>query len=148
MDLALLERDIAKEIVREGVPIRGAEVRFLRKSICSSMDQFGALLGLTAPAILKWEREPQKRLHPTHEVAVRALMAEKLNIAIEGRFTVLKGQAATPSRLAIRVANVPPRDTERRVVAQAARLPEPLRIMTPPRPGHAGARNLQGGPGD
>ncbi len=103
-DPAVIEREIAIEIVRQGIPIRGAEVRFLRKSLGLSMDIFGALLDLSAPAILKWERNAKRRLHPTNEVAVRALMAEQLNIELEGKFTVLKGKATNPARLTLRVA--------------------------------------------
>jgi DNA-binding transcriptional regulator YiaG len=100
-DLAVIEAEIAKEIVLQGIPIKGAEVRFLRKSLGLSMERFATPLGLSAPAILKWEREPQKRLHPTNEVAVRALMAERLNISVEGKFTVLKGKIVSPQRLTI-----------------------------------------------
>jgi DNA-binding transcriptional regulator YiaG len=103
-DLAVIEREIASEIVRQGIPIRGAEVRFLRKSLGMSMERFGRLLGLSPPAILKWERESQKRLHPTNEVAVRALMAEQLGVIVEGKFTVLRGKSASPGRLTLRVA--------------------------------------------
>jgi DNA-binding transcriptional regulator YiaG len=103
-DLALVQRRVAGEIIRQGIPIRGAEVNFLRKTLGASMEKFGALLGLSAPAILKWERAPRKRLHPTNEVAVRALMAEQLDIILEGKFTVLKGKAAAPDRLSLRVA--------------------------------------------
>lgn len=103
-DLAVIEREIASEIVRQGIPIRGAEVRFLRKSLGMSMERFGRLLGLSPPAILKWERESQKRLHPTNEVAVRALMAEQLGVIVEGKFTVLRGRASNPGRLTLRVA--------------------------------------------
>lgn len=100
-DLAVIEREIAGRIIRQGIPIRGAEVKFLRKSLGLSMERFGALLGLSAPAILKWERAPQKRLHPINEVAVRALMAERLGIFVEGNFTVLKGKPVTPDRLSL-----------------------------------------------
>ena len=104
VDLAFIERDIAGEIVRQGVPIRGAEVQFLRKSLALSMEKFGRLLGITAPAILKWERARTRRLEPINEVAVRALMAEQLDIEMKGRFTVLKGNPTTPTRLDLRVA--------------------------------------------
>lgn len=103
-DLTQVERRIAIEIVRHGVPIRGAEVQFLRKSLGLSLDRFGKLLGLSAPAILKWERARGKRLEPTNEVGVRALMAELLGIPLQGSFTVLKGIPATPRRLLLRVA--------------------------------------------
>ena len=100
-DPAPIERDIAAEIIRQGVPIRGAEVQFLRKSLGASLQKFGMLLGLSAPAILKWERARMKRLAPINEVAVRALMAELLGIRLEGTFTVLKGNLDTPTRLSL-----------------------------------------------
>jgi DNA-binding transcriptional regulator YiaG len=103
-DVSLIEKDIAREIIRQGIPIRGVEVQFLRKSHAFSLAKFGNLLGLSAPAILKWERNKTKRLDPINEVAVRAAMAEQLDIEIAGRFTVLKGVLATPSRLSLKVA--------------------------------------------
>jgi len=103
-DPALIERLIATEIVRRGVPLRGAEVQFLRKTLGLSMARFGKLLGLSAAAILKWERARSQRLLPANEVAVRALIAEQLDLAIEGKFSVLKGMADTPERLMLRVA--------------------------------------------
>lgn len=103
-DLCLVERDIAREIVRRGIPIRGAEMQFLRKSLGLSLAKFGGLLGLSAPAILKWERARTKRLEPINEVAVRALMAEQLGIEMKAAFTALKGSSETPTRLSLRVA--------------------------------------------
>ena len=104
-DPGLIEKEIAAEIVRRGVPIRGAEVRFLRKSLGLSLERFGRMLGLSAPAIMKWERARERRLDPTNEVSVRALMAENLGIALAGKFTVLKGSPDTPSRLLLRLAS-------------------------------------------
>src|SRR3990172_2610369 len=63
-DPARIEREISGEIIRRGVPIRGAEVQFLRKSLGASLQKFAMLLGLSAPAILKWERARMKRLAP------------------------------------------------------------------------------------
>lgn len=100
-DPARIEREIACEIVRQGVPIRGAEVQFLRKCLGTSLQKFGTLLGLSAPAILKWERARMKRLAPINEVAVRALMAEMLDIQLEGKFTVLRGNHDIPRQLAL-----------------------------------------------
>jgi DNA-binding transcriptional regulator YiaG len=103
-DPALIEREIAREIILQGIPIRGAEVQFLRKSLSLSMERFGRLLGLSAPAILKWERAREKRLDPTNEVAVRALMIERLNLALDGKFSTLRGKSETPHRLCLHVA--------------------------------------------
>jgi DNA-binding transcriptional regulator YiaG len=103
-DVAVVERGIAREIVRQGIPIRGAEVQFLRKCLGLSLERFGALLGLSAPAILKWERAREKRLQPVSEVAVRALLAEQLQIPLDGKFSTLKGHPETPDRLLLHVA--------------------------------------------
>ena len=70
VDLSLVERKIAREIVKQGVPLRGAEVQFLRKCLGFSMEKFATRLGLSAPAILKWERARKKRLEPVNEVGV------------------------------------------------------------------------------
>jgi len=104
IDIAAIELEIAGEIVRQGIPIKGAEVQFLRKSLGLSLEKFGKLLELSAPAVLKWERARTKRLAPINEVAVRALMAEKLDIELQCRFTTLKGNSETPSRLYLKVA--------------------------------------------
>jgi DNA-binding transcriptional regulator YiaG len=104
IDIAAIELEIAGEIVRQGIPIKGAEVQFLRKSLGLSLEKFGKLLELSAPAVLKWERARTKRLAPINEVAVRALMAEKLDIELQGRFTTLKGNSETPYRLYLKVA--------------------------------------------
>lgn len=103
-DMAVIERSVAAEIVSRGLPLRGAEVQFLRKSLGFSLARFGEILGYSAPAILKWERARFKRLLIANEVAVRALAAEKLGISMEGKLSVLKGAAETPDRVVLRVA--------------------------------------------
>ena len=75
-DSSAVELEIAKQIILQGVPLRGAEVQFLRKVLSLSLDKFGKKIGLSAPAILKWEKARKKRLQPINEVAVRALLAE------------------------------------------------------------------------
>jgi DNA-binding transcriptional regulator YiaG len=103
VDLARLERKIAHKIVRDGVPLRGAEVQFLRKVLGWSLENLGRRLGLSAPAISKWERSREKRLRPANEVAVRALVAEQLGIPLEGKFTILRGKDEIPFRFRFRL---------------------------------------------
>jgi transcriptional regulator with XRE-family HTH domain len=102
-DPATIENEVAREIICQGVPIRGAEVQFLRKCLGLSMERFGRLLGLSAPAILKWERAREKRLQLPNEIAVRVLIAEALNISLDGKLSTLKGMPDTPRRLLVQV---------------------------------------------
>ena len=104
VDLSLVERKIAREIVKQGVPLRGAEVQFLRKCLGFSMEKFATRLGLSAPAILKWERARKKRLEPVNEVAVRALMVEELGIKLDGKFSSLIGLEVAPKKVFLKVA--------------------------------------------
>jgi DNA-binding transcriptional regulator YiaG len=103
-DLAVIEAAIAKEIIKKGIPLRGLEVRFLRKCLGLSLTGLGQMLGLSAPAILKWEKAGKKRLLPVNEIAVRALVAEKLKVSVSGEFTALRGLPEAPARLLLRVA--------------------------------------------
>lgn len=95
---------IAREILRAGVPLRGVEVLFLRRTLGLSLDKFGDLLGLSGPGVLKWEQARLERLHPVNEVALRALAAEHLGVKMDGRFSVLLGQAGAPEKLIATVA--------------------------------------------
>jgi DNA-binding transcriptional regulator YiaG len=99
-----IEEAVAKEIIRQGVALRGKEVEFLRKALKLSLEKFGNLLGISAPAVLKWEKDAERRLHPMNEVAVRALVAEMLGVRISGKFSVLLGQKTFPKKLVLEVA--------------------------------------------
>lgn len=97
--LKTIERGVATEIIRQLVPIRGAEVKFLRKVMGLSLERFGEPFGLSAPAILKWERAREKRLDPTNEYSVRMYVAELLGIRIELRYSEAFAMTKTPERL-------------------------------------------------
>jgi DNA-binding transcriptional regulator YiaG len=84
-----LERLVAKAIVKNAVPIRGLEVKFLRKALGLSLGAFAKELELTAPGVLKWEKAAKERLLMPNEAAVRAFAAEKLGIRIDGRLSQL-----------------------------------------------------------
>lgn len=101
--LARIEKAVAVEIIRKGVPLGGAEITFLRKVLGLSLQKLGDELGVSAPGVLKWEREAG-RLHPMNEVALRALVAEHLGIPLEGHFSVLVGRDHTPTTLRLKVA--------------------------------------------
>jgi len=75
-----IDRMIADAIIRQGVPLRGREVLFLRKALKMNRNQWAEKLDVTASGILRWEQGGDKRLSRINEVAIRILCAEELGI--------------------------------------------------------------------
>jgi DNA-binding transcriptional regulator YiaG len=86
-----MDRKVSEYVIEHRSPLRGVEVRFLRKTLGLSLATLGEHLGLSAPAILKWERAEHDRLAPINEVAVRVLFAELLGVRLTGKFSELMG---------------------------------------------------------
>lgn len=86
-----LEKLAAKAVITYRIPLRGKEVKFLRKTIGLSLEKFANKLGLTSGCVFRWEQKEEQRLIPTNEASVRALIAEELNIEIAGKFSELLG---------------------------------------------------------
>lgn len=86
-----LERLVAKEIVKNPVPIRGKELKILRSATGLSMNQFARKLGVTSTAIYHWEKSEVKQLLPVNEIAVRVLSAEQLGVELLLQFSNLIG---------------------------------------------------------
>jgi DNA-binding transcriptional regulator YiaG len=91
IDVGILELMAAKAVLKAGVPLRGREVRVLRKILGFSLERFAAEIKLTSGSIFKWEHKPEDRLHPINEIAVRAYLAEKFGVKISGKYSVLLG---------------------------------------------------------
>lgn len=98
---AQIDRMIASEIVRQGVPLRGKEVLFLRKALKMNRNQWADKLGLTASGILRWEQGGDKRLSRINEAAIRMLCAEELTIALEGKWSSVISEKELPERLEV-----------------------------------------------
>lgn len=103
INVSVIENLVARELIQKKVPIRGLEFKFLRKVLGLSLATIGSELGISAPAVLKWERAAKKRLDPINEVAVRALLAEKFGVKISGKFSELLGADTTPDSLVLNV---------------------------------------------
>lgn len=102
--LGEVEHQVAAEIISRKLPIRGAEIIFLRKSLGLSRLEFAKGLSLSDVAVLKWERTADKRLAPINEVAVRAYFAQRFKIKLAGTFDALIGDESTPKKLVIHFA--------------------------------------------
>lgn len=96
-----VERMVARALLERGVPLRGAEVQFLRTVLGISQRQLGELLGYSGVAILKWERSKARRLDRVNEVAVRALMADRYDVKIDTSWESLLGAGVMLKRLIV-----------------------------------------------
>jgi DNA-binding transcriptional regulator YiaG len=94
-DVHVLELMAAKAVIQLRVPIRGKELGFLRKVMGLSYEKFAGPLGLSAATVMHWEKAKDDRLHGINEVAVRAYLAELLNLKIDGKFSTLLGNKNT-----------------------------------------------------
>lgn len=86
-----IEKMVATEILTQKVPLRGREVKFLRKAFGLSARALAELMGISHVAILKWEKQPEKRLDMANEIAVRAMLATHMHIDMMLKNAVLKG---------------------------------------------------------
>lgn len=101
------ERLIAEFIVQHPVPIKGAEVRFLRKFLGLSLRDVGDAIGVSHVAILKWEKAIDEKLLPVNEIAVRLFFAERLNVKTDASFSKLLGTDKSPYGTHIPLGKVP-----------------------------------------
>ena len=96
-----IDRMIATAIVREGIPLRGREVLFLRKALKMNRNQWSDKLGVTSSGILRWEQGSDKRLSRINEVAIRMLCAEELGIELVGKWSAVVTGDEFPERLEV-----------------------------------------------
>lgn len=100
---AQIDRMIATEIARQGVPLRGREVLFLRKALKMNRNQWAKQLGVTASGILRWERSGDKRLSKINAAAIRMLCAEELGVELGGGWSGVVAGEESPKRLEVAV---------------------------------------------
>jgi DNA-binding transcriptional regulator YiaG len=103
LPMGQIDRAIASKIIEARVPIRGAEVVFLRKALGMTLSAWAKELGLSAAGIMKWEKAPKKRLSRVNEAAVRAFCAEQLAIKLGGKWSELVAQDVTPKKLSLKM---------------------------------------------
>jgi DNA-binding transcriptional regulator YiaG len=103
IDLGVLEQLAAKAVVETLLPLRGKEVRFLRKVLGLSYEKFAGPMDLSAATVMKWERAETNRLHLVNEVAVRSFVAERLGLHVDSVFSKLVG-GHTPEVLELKAS--------------------------------------------
>lgn len=73
-----LERLVAVALIKNKIPIRGAEFRIMKSALGMSNEAIGDQLGISRNTVLKWGKELEKRLLPPYEMLIRLLVAECL----------------------------------------------------------------------
>jgi transcriptional regulator with XRE-family HTH domain len=96
LELGVVERLFASALIRLRAPLRGIELKYLRKVLGLSLAALGEQLGVSDVTVLNWERAEEKRLDLATEVAMRAFFAERLGVVLEGTPTALRGADAAP----------------------------------------------------
>jgi len=86
-----LDQMAAVAVIEHRIPIRGKEVKYLRKVMGLSLEKFAGKMGLSSGTVFHWEKAVHGRLAPVNEAAVRSLAAEELGIEIPGKFSLLVG---------------------------------------------------------
>ena len=102
LDPAIIERRISEELILQRVPLRGREITFIRKTLGLSLEKFANSFGFSASGVLKWERNPDRRLDPLSEAGLRSWFAEKLGLELPGVFKTLVGRETAPETVEVR----------------------------------------------
>ena len=103
LPMGVIEKAIARKLIKARVPIRGVEVAFFRKTFGMTLKELAAVFGLSAAGVLKWEKERDSRLSKVNEAAVRSFVAETLGIEINGAWSELVAKQATPKKLSLKL---------------------------------------------
>src|SRR5690606_31400090 len=97
-----LDRLAAIAVLTGKIPLRGMEVRFLRKVLGLSLEKFASQLGLSSGTVFHWEKAEEARLAPVNEIAVRIFVAEKLEVPILAKFSDLLG--SNPHQISVKAS--------------------------------------------
>jgi DNA-binding transcriptional regulator YiaG len=97
----VLEKSIASALIEARVPLRGREIKFLRKALAMNRNDWAKLLDVTASAILTWEKDQDKRLSRINEMAIRSLCSEQLGLHLKGDLSNLIGNDLPPEKLLV-----------------------------------------------
>lgn len=77
IDLDALQLFVFKGLIHKPYPLTGGEMRFMRKFMGLTTEEFGKKLGVTHAAVVKWEKG-QAEMSPVCDVYVRMLCANSL----------------------------------------------------------------------
>jgi DNA-binding transcriptional regulator YiaG len=100
----IMEKIAAEALIKRRIPLRGLEVKFLRKSLGLTFEKFASELGVSASTVCKWEQKSKERLNIFNETTLRAFFAEHLSVEIPGKLSELRGIAESPEQLILKAS--------------------------------------------
>ena len=103
VDPGKLELLVANTIIEKQIPIRGRELKYLRKVLGLSLEKFAREIDLSSTSIFKWEKSETERLDTINEVAVRSFIAERLGLGNK-TFSQLKGTKEAPTHFELKAS--------------------------------------------
>ena len=96
--MGVVEKLVTKTIIEQKIPIRGKEVKFMRKALGLSLDKFSRDFEITSTTVMKWEKNEDKRLSLVNELAIRMFIKEALDLDIDITFYDLDARSKVPSQ--------------------------------------------------
>lgn len=77
LDMELLQRIVLEAIIHKSSLLTGAEIRYIRKYMYFSIEEFGKAFGVSHAAVSKWENS-KNGISPALDLCIRLYMMEYL----------------------------------------------------------------------
>lgn len=97
-----LHAALARILVTRGAPLRGIELRFLRRLMALGQASLAALLGASEQTLARWEKG-QSALSPAAERLMRLIVTEYLGDEVAVRTTLALRDDTRPAVLRLRL---------------------------------------------
>lgn len=87
-----IDRIVASQLLVQPRPIRGKELKAIRKLLGLGVREFADQIGVSHPTVLNWEKAKSKRLDRASEAFVRVFFSEKLGVDLKASIEALSPQ--------------------------------------------------------
>ncbi len=102
--LRKIDKKIAVMLIAAPRPIRGIELKVLRKVIGMGIREFAAAIGVSHPTVINWERAEKRRLDRAEEAFVRIFFSQKLRVKLQAKIEVLAPERTVQKPIEFRAA--------------------------------------------